>query len=220
MILNPFIERSCYLKHTLSLGIAAVLLAGALSCGPKVMVPPKIDLKQHEVFGIIEFESSNEGELGPLATRKFTEAARRDQGMVRIVELGSEAEVLTEVGRDRLDQSTFKALGQQRDVSTIITGELVISDVKPDITITPGLGYLSFAAEVNATLAAQMVETATGASIWSGSANTTKRVGQVSLFGGKNFAFDAEDPEKAYGKLVDDLVEKVTKDFRVTWERR
>jgi len=208
------------MKHTLSLGIAAVLLAAALSCGPKVMVPPRIDLKQHEVVGIMEFRSSKEGKLAPLATRKFTEAARRDQGMVRIVELGSEAEVLKEVDRDRLDQSTFKDLGEQREVSTIITGELVISDVKPDITITPGLGYLSFAAEVNATLGVQMVETATGASIWSGSASATKRVGHVSIFGGNNFAFDAEDPEKAYGELVDALVEKVTKDFRVTWERR
>jgi len=204
----------------LSLGIAAVLMTAALSCGPKVMVPPRIDLQQHEVIGIIEFRSSNEGKLGPLATRKFTEAARQDQGMVRIVELGSEAEVLKAVGRDRLDQSTFKALGERHQVNTIIAGELVVSDIRPDIIITPGFGYMSFAAEVNATLAAQMVETATGASIWSGSGSAKQRVGHVSIFGGKNFAFDAEDPEKAYGKLVDDLVEKVTKDFRVTWERK
>jgi hypothetical protein len=208
------------MKHTLSLVIAVVLMAVVLSCGPKVMVPPRIDLKQHEVVGIIEFISSNEGKLGPLATREFTEAARRDQGMVRIVELGTQAEVLKAVGRDRLDQATFKALGDQHEVNTILAGELVVSDIRPEITITPGFGYMSFAAEVNATLAAQMVETATGASIWSGSANATKRVGHVSIFGGNNFAFDAEDPEKAYGKLVHDLVKKVTKDFRVTWERK
>ncbi len=208
------------MKQTLTLALASVLMATGLSCGPKVMVPPRIDLKQHEVIGVIEFRSSNEGELGALAGRRFTEAARRDQGMVRIVELGSEAEVLKAVARDQLDQATFKALGKRYEVSTIITGELTVSDVRPDITITPGFGYMSFAAEVDAALAAQMVETATGASIWSNSVSTTKRVGHVSIFGSESFTFDAEDPEKAYGKLVDDLVEKVTEDFRVTWERR
>lgn len=208
------------MKHIVSLGMAAVLMAVMSGCGPKVMVPPKIDLKQHEVIGIIEFRSSSEGELGSYATRKFTEAARRDQGMVRIVELGSEVEVLEGVGHDRLDQATFKALGEKYEISTIITGELVVSDVRPDITITPGFGHMSFAAEVDAELTVQMAETATGASIWSGSASTTREVGHVSVFGGKTFAFDAEDPEKAYGKLVDALVEKVTKDFRVTWKRK
>ncbi|UCG92699.1 MAG: hypothetical protein JSV97_03040, partial [candidate division WOR-3 bacterium] len=62
----------------------------ALGCGRKVMVPPRIDLKPHEVIGIIEFESSNEGKLASLATRRFMNAIRRDQGMVRIVELGAE----------------------------------------------------------------------------------------------------------------------------------
>ncbi len=208
------------MKYPFDAGTVAVLLAAVLGCGPKVMVPPKIDLREHEVVGIVEFRSSSEGELGPYATRKFMERAREDQGMVRIVELGSEAEVLKVVGADRLDQATFKALGDKHKVATIITGELTVSDVRPEITITPGLGYMSFAAEVDAALSARMVETATGASIWSGSASDTKRVGHVSVFGGEAFAFDAEDPEKAYGKLVDALVEKATEDFRVTWERK
>ena len=208
------------MKKTLGLAIIAVILTAILGCGPKVMVPPVIDLKQHEVIGIIEFSSSSEGELGPLATRRFIEMARKDQGIVRIVELGSEADVLKEIGSDRLDQAAFKTLGQKYQISTIITGELVVSNVRPDINIIPGGGFMSFRAEVDASLSAQMVETPTGASIWSSSENATKSVGNVSVFGGKEFSFDAEDPEKAYGKLVDALVEEITKDFRVTWERR
>lgn len=208
------------MKQILGSIIVAVILTATLGCGSKVMIPPVIDLKQHEVIGIIEFRSSSEGELGPLATRKFIEMARKDQGIVRIVELGSEVEVLNEIGSSRLDQAAFKALGQKYQVSTIITGELLVSDVRPDITITPGGGFMNFGAEVDASLSAQMVETATGASIWSSSANATKSVGNVSVFGGKDFSFDAEDPEKAYGKLIDALVEEITKDFRVTWERR
>lgn len=200
--------------------MVAILVTMMLGCGPKVMVPPVIDLKQHEVIGIIEFSCSSEGELGPLATRKFIEMARRDQGIVRIVELGSEADVLKEVDSDRLDPATFKTIGDKYQIRTIITGELLVSDVRPDIKITPGAGFMSFGAEVDASLSAQMVETPTGASIWSSSASATKSVGNVSVFGGKAFSFDAEDPEKAYGKLVDALVEEITEDFRVTWERR
>ena len=65
-----------------------------------------------------------------------------------------------------------------------------------------------------------MVETATGASIWSCTASDTKEVGNISIFGGKNFAFNADNPEKAYGKLVNSLVNEVTKDFKVSWVRK
>jgi hypothetical protein len=128
--------------------------------------------------------------------------------------------VLEGVGRDRLDQTTFKALGEKHDVNTIITGELVVSDIRPDVTITPGFGFADFAAEVDATLSVQMVETNSGASLWSASASATERVGSISIFGGEHFAFDAEDPDDAYGKLVDALVEETSEDFRVTWKRK
>ena len=75
--------------------ISAVLLlsiAAALGCGgSKVMVPPRIDLQQHELLGIIEFSSNQKGELAPLATQRFMEEVRRDQGLVRIVRSGSGA---------------------------------------------------------------------------------------------------------------------------------
>ena len=207
------------MKCIFRLSIAAVLVAAALGCGPRIMVPPKIDLTQHEVISIIELKSSNEGELGPLAIKKFMEAIRRDQEMVRIIELGTESEVLNAVNSDKLDQTTYMALGEKHKVITIFTGELIVSDVRPDITIAPLFGHMDFTAEVDAMLNAQMVETATGASIWSGSASATKKIGEVSIFGGKYFVFDAENPDRAYGKLVDELIEKVTKDFRVTWKR-
>jgi hypothetical protein len=149
------------MSRLLTMGMAALPVAAALGCGSKVMVPPRIDLRQHEVLAIIEFSSSSEGELGPLATREFMQAARRDQGLIRIIQLGSEQEALSDVGSERLDPATYKALGRQHAVSTIFLGELVVSDVRPAISIAPDLRDLSFAADVDATLAVQMVETAT-----------------------------------------------------------
>ena len=56
--------------------VVGILLTGAtLGCGgTKVMVPPRIDLQQHEVLAVIEFSSSREGELGPLATARFVDS--------------------------------------------------------------------------------------------------------------------------------------------------
>jgi hypothetical protein len=198
--------------------VAVFVIFVAFNCGKKVMVPPRIDLLDHEIIGIIEFECSNEGTLGQLTTRKFTEAIRKDQGMVRIIDLGTEEEVLSHIGHDKLDANAFKAIGEESGVRTVFTGELVISNIRPNISIISGLVHMGISAEVDATLSSQMVETSTGASVWSSSASATREVGQVSV-SGDVFFFDAQEPEKAYGELVDVLVYETTRDFRVTWRR-
>lgn len=201
--------------------LASIPVSAALACGgSKVMVPPRIDLQQHEVLAIIEFNSNKEGELGPLATARFVEEARRDQGLLRIVELGPEGQALNEIGKARLDRSAYQELGRAHDLATLFTGELVVSEIRPAVSITSDLGSIGAAADVDATLTVQMVETASGASIWSRSASVTKRVGQVNLFGGRDVVFDADDPERAYGELVNALVQSVTADFKVSWARR
>ena len=197
-----------------------VVIATFINCGRKVMVPPRIDLKQHEVVGIIDFECDKEGDLAPFTTRKFTDAIRRDQEMVRIVDLGTEAEVLREIGHDRLNREAFQAIGEEYDLATVFAGDLLVSDVRPDISLslifTAGM---SVSAEVDATLEVQMVETESGASLWSTSSSATREIGYVSVWEGGAFVFDAEDPERSYGKLVNKLVEDASQDFRVTWRR-
>ncbi len=208
------------MRRALRTGILALPIAALLGCGSKVMVPPRIDLQQHEILAIIEFSSSNEGELGPLATQRFMEMARRDQGLVRIVELGPEEVALQKVGAARLDRAAYQALGEAHEVSTLFTGELEVSDVRPAVQIAPDLSAMGAAADVDASLTVQMIEAATGASIWSRSATVTMRVGAVSVLGGRDVIFDADDPERAYGALVNALVERVTQDFRVSWVRK
>jgi hypothetical protein len=182
--------------------------------------PPRIDLTQHDMIGVIEIDSSNKGELGPLATRRFTDEARRDQGLVRIVRLGTEADALASVGHSKLDRTSLQALGQKHGVQTILMGKLEVSDIKPDVSISSVFESGSVTAKVNATLAVELVETASGASIWSASSRASDSVGQVSVFSGGGVVFDAEDPDRAYGSLVDRLVHDATWDFRVTYERR
>jgi hypothetical protein len=192
----------------------------ATGCGTRVMVPPRIDLAEHEVLGVIEIRSSARGELGDITTRKLIEAIRRDQGMVRILRLGSERQVLSELGKRRLDEDSFRTLGQSRELKSILLGELKISDVRPNISISPGFETASITGEVDATLSVELVETATGASLWSASSSATQTVGHISVVGGRNFVFDAPDPERAYGELLHSLVSVVARDFQVSWIRQ
>ena len=94
-----------------------------------VRIPPRIDLTQHEMIGVVEFESTNEGELGPLATRRFTESARRDQGLIRMVGLKPEA----------VDRERARQLGSEHGVRTIIVGKLTVSNVRPSFSISRAL---------------------------------------------------------------------------------
>ncbi len=206
------------MKRTILLAVIIVVIGAALACGRKVMVPPKIDLTQHEVVGIVQFESGNKGNLASYTTRKFTEAIRRDQAMIRIVDLGTEADVLTAIGHDRFSKAAFQEIGKKFDLATVIVGELLVSDVRPNISVALIFG-MSVSAEVDATLDAQMVETESGASLWSTSVFATREIGHVSVWEGGGFIFDAEDPDRAYGKLVNALVEDASRDFRVTWRR-
>jgi len=208
------------MKRTIVVCTFLVLCAGILGCGKRVMVPPRINLKDHEVIGIIEFKCTHEGKLGPLVTQDFTESIRRDQGMVRIVDLGPEKEVLKAVNMKKLDRDAYQAIGDKYEVNTIIAGELKISDIRPKIDIGLAFGILSFRAEVDAALAVRMIEISSGASVWNSSASASREIGGVTIFGGKDFAFNAEDPEESYGVLVDVLVDRTSRDFQVTWERR
>jgi hypothetical protein len=200
--------------------IAAVLPTLAIQgCTQRVLAPPRIDLKQHEVVGVIEFDCSGQGELGPFMTHRFVDAIRRDQQLVRIVLLGTRADVLADIGQSRLDRDAFKAIGQKHQIRTVFTGDVVVSDVKPNVAIGHNLTHFGVSADVDATLNTQMVETDSGASLWSRSARAIERIGGVEIFGNKSFVFDADDPENAYGRLADNLVEAVTHDFQCHWIR-
>jgi hypothetical protein len=205
------------MKHVILPVVFLLLLAAGCA---RVLVPPRVDLTAHQTVGIIRFESDSKGKLAPFATRKFMEWARHEYSTLRIAELGTRQEVLDELDRGQLGPDAFREIGKRYEASTVATGQLEVSDVRPDITITPGFGFVDFSAEVDARLSVRLVETSSGATIWSRSATATRKVAGVSVFGRGGFLFDAEDPERAYGKLVNDLAKKVTEDFRKSWECR
>jgi hypothetical protein len=198
--------------------LGVVLIAGMLlltaACAAKyrtVQVPPRVDLTQHQIIAVVGFESSSDGDLGPLATRRFMDVARRDQGLVRMMNVALDTAQRNPDG--------FRKLGERHGARTILVGSIELSDIRPNVSISETLRSGSLTANVNAMLKVELIESATGASIWSASARTTRTVGHISVFDGGNFTLDAEDPDQAYGELVDTLVAQVTTDFRATWVR-
>jgi hypothetical protein len=213
-------------KTAIVITVTTLLLALSLGCGgtrrtyTTYTVPPRVDLTQLDVIGVIEIDSSSKGELGTMATRRLTDEARRDQGLVRIVALGTEADALASVGKTSLDREALKELGRKHGLHTIMKGKLDVSDIRPNFSISSTLESGSITAKVIATMSVELVETASGASIWSTSSRAADSVGHIRVFNGGDFVLDAEDPERAYGQLVDRLVHEATHDFRVTYERR
>jgi len=197
----------------LAVCIAMLALAGCA----RVYVPPAIDLRPQEVIGIIEFRSDSKGELAGFVTQKFIEAVTEDQTDIGIVELGKQAEVLEAVGESHLGPDAYKAIADKYDVNTVFTGTLDVSEVNPSCAFGPG--YASFEGKVNARLAARLVATRTGATVWSNSGRDERTVAGVEKFG-SSFSFNAEDPEEAYGQMARSLCRRVTHDFRHTWRRK
>lgn len=202
--------------HRIIFFILFVLLILTTGCS-RVMIPPAVDLKPHEVIGIIQFNCNNEGKLAGYTTQKFMEWITTDQKEIAIIELGNEKDALAAIQKEKLGPEEVKLIGQKDSIKSMFVGDIQISDVHPHISIGPGFSFASASAEVEATLTVKLINTGNSATIWLGSSRGKSDVGSVGLFGG-SFIFDAKDPELAYGRLVENLVKKATKDFRNTYK--
>ena len=202
-------------KPILIIAATAMLIMG---CGPRVRVPPKVMLTEIGTVGLVRFESNSEGNFEDYVTEEFLAEIREDQPAARIVELGRERDLLAEIGAERMNPSALDSLGKAYSLSAVITGRLHIGEPEADVSLWGGLENLSVSREVTARLSVKIRETTEGATIWSGSADKTREIDGISLHGG-NIHLDADNPDRAYGKLVDALIKEIVEDFKFTWER-
>lgn len=196
----------------LCLGALVVTAACAGARYETVTIPPRVDLAQHQLIGIIEFDSPDQRELAPMVTARFIESARGDQGLVRMVFLRSE-------GR-RPDATRLRQIADEHGLRTILVGDLRVSRVRPSMSVSDSLSSASVSGAIEATLTVEMIEPETGASLWSASGRAHETVGGLSVQGAKHVDFGAVDPRAAYNDMVDILVNQVTRDLRGSWERR
>lgn len=182
-----------------------------LGCGSnKVLVPPALDLHPYGKLAIVTFTIENaRGSLHQLATERFAEAVLQAQPGIEILELGPQSAPV--------DAAAAQELGRQRRVAAVFAGHLKITNPQA----SGGLGGLvtpHLEATVRADLSVRLLSTESGGTVWRSSAWATRKVGQVRIVNG-TLDFMANDPEKAYGPMVNTLVELVTEDLRSTWQK-
>lgn len=195
-----------------------ITLAVSSGCASKVLMPPKINLATYNTIGMVQFSSNVEGNLQPFASQKFLQAIQSSQPGVRVLELGDEDKVLRTIQHERLDPSAIRAMGTKYGVDAVIFGRVEISNVKPKVELSRMLTSMSAQADVDAVLSARLLETDSGATLWTNSVQGRQTVGHVSFVSNGDIHFGARDPESAYGRLVEWLVVRATRDFRPYYE--
>jgi hypothetical protein len=210
--------------RSLVLGLSVLLLmASGCSSGTRtvrVAVPPRVDLRTYPVVGLVNFSANERGKLDKMSTQRFLNAVQAAQPGCRVVELGTEREVLASVDGRSWDRDTIRAVKEKHDVDVIILGRLNVEKAKPDVQFSSFVKRLSVSQDVNAELSARLIETDSGATVWSDSARCTTNLanGSVNSRGGGHF--NASDPDEAYGEMIDGLVYQVTDAFRVHYVNR
>lgn len=183
-----------------------------------VTVPPRMELKGYGTLGVIEF-SSNSGLGSARATQQLQEQIQSAQPGTRFIELGSRETVLAAVGRNQLDADAAKRIGKKYGVGAVFLGEIAYADPKTDVRVND-LAKLDagLRTEVRGDISARLVETASGASVWSNSGWVRRQLGRLNVSeNGVSGSMSKSDPRE---EMVPALVYQLTYDFRPTTERR
>ena len=219
------LSNSRQLRHTkiqafmMLLAITLVILSGC-SHTEKVLVPPKIELKAYHSIGVIEFSTNAEDTLKPYVTQNFIQNVQSAQPGTRILELGDEEQILRALGHRRLNPETIQSIGRKYNVDAVILGHLQVSTIKPKINVFTAAKALSAKAYIEAALRTRILETDSGATLWTRATTGKTQVARINLMEGGPVSFGISDPKEKYGKLVPNLVYVNTHDFRSTYEYR
>jgi hypothetical protein len=198
--------------------LLAFFLVSGCSSTVLVTVPPRVDLKGYGTLGVVDF-TSNYGLGSARAAQQLQEQIQSAQPGTRFIELGSRETVLAAVGRNQLDADAAKRIGKKYGVDAVFLGEIAYSDPKTDIRVND-LAKLDagLRTEVKGDISARLVETASGASVWSNSGWVRRQVGRVNVSEqGISGSMTKSDPRE---EMVPALVYQITHDFRPTTERQ
>jgi hypothetical protein len=188
-----------------------------ISCSPKIMAPPEIDLLNYERVGLISFSSINvESQADEMATKLFLQEISSFQKRVQVIELGTLDEVLGLINKATLNQGAVKAIGEHFGVASFFHGEINVSDVKRSSrNVTPKvITRVIFRMTLNISLTIRLYSTETGATLWADSAYKEKNLDQVLHSPDSIPDFDIKAQNEVHKKLAEHLVHELIRDFR------
>jgi hypothetical protein len=201
-----------------------LLLAVALvACSGKkitVEIPPQIDLRTLGTIGVVAFDVQSEDQLPGDITLKFIQHLQAAQPGVPILELGNQADVLREVGFVTFDTEAVKAIGKNYGIDSLLTGTLEVTHSLPDLKIGQDLTSMSAASYVRGNLNARLLQTRTGATLWSNGAHGKWKLAGLNVASGSLSSVGMNNVEDTYKKMLHELARVGTVDFRKSYETR
>lgn len=202
------------LTRPLALALLATVFVGCSS--NRVLAPPRLDLSNFGTLGLIEFASAPTSDLGPAASREFLSNLQAAQPGVPVLELGPQGAVLGAVGRPALDIETVQAIGKRFGVDALLVGVLDAKEVSPKFSVESG-ARLSAGADIEGSLSARLLDTTTGATLWTTATHGRQSVARVDVSREGLSGIGGRDPQGARAILVQDLVTRATADLWPRW---
>jgi hypothetical protein len=205
--------------RTLLLALVLVCLTAA-GCSStrtiRVQVPPRVDLHAYPSVGLVTFNSSGNADLQRLSTQRFLQEIQSAQPGTRVIELGAEADLLASIHRNSWDDETLKLLKQSRGLDVIVLGQLDVQRAKPKVEFSASAVWkaVNVRADVNASLSARLVETASGATMWTDSSRLTTTLANANVNDHGGGTIGIRDTQAVYGDMIDHLVCDITDAFR------
>lgn len=202
---------------------AASWLSLAIVCGCSstvlVRVPPRVDMQAYDTTGIIDFASNAEGTTSQFATQQLQQHIQAAQPGTKFIELGSRESVLAAVGARQLDVEAIKRIGQKFGVAAVFHGNITYSEPTTNVRVSD-LSKLQggVKSEIKGDIFGRLLETRTGASVWSSSAWMKKPIAGITS-GDQGISVVMKDSNPRY-EMVPTLVYHLTNDFRATTARR
>jgi hypothetical protein len=204
------------------LGVIVLLLVGGCSSDMRtvrVEIPPRVNLGAYPIVGLVTFSSNLDNQTDQLSTREFLTQLQAAQPGTRVLELGSQRNALASVNAQSWDPAALHALKAARGVDVLVIGTFTAEKKNPDVHLSSFLKSLNVRQDVKASLNARLIETATGATVWTNGAQTTSQLAGAN-FSAHGGSLSANDPQEVYGQMIDDLACRITEDFRPHYVRR
>jgi hypothetical protein len=207
-------------NRSLALVLALVLLAGCASKTVLVHVPPRLDMGTYPITGIVEFAANADDTIAQNATRRFQASVQHAQPGTRFIELGTREQLLDAVGARELDAPTIKKIGQKYGVAALFVGELTYSEPKIEVVgFDPTRLQGAVKAELKADMATRLMETSSGASVWSSSSWAKRQLGSVRVSADVGVS-GRVSPSNPRAEMIPDMIHHLTHDFRPTSRRQ
>jgi hypothetical protein len=202
----------------------ALLLSAVLSwsCSNTVVVPvpPRMDLQSYGTLGIVEFTSNSAPAINVHATREFQAHIHAAQPGTRIVELGTREDLMAAVGARQLDTAALRRIGDKYGVNAIFIGSIAYSDPRANVKVGDSNKLEGgVRIDVRGDMSSRLVETRSGANVWSSSAWAQRSLGSVNMSAeqGISGGMRAGNPRE---EMVPTLVRHLTQDFRPSTVRQ